>query len=842
MKIIKNILKYIKAIFLIGVVFLVIFELSKLRREFSYDELSNIFTSIGFFKLTFLMVLGFLSFIPMINYDLILNRFANCEKSIKYTIKRSIIINSFNNLIGFGGLINMGLRFRYFAKENDDKKLLKFLAKSFLFDLTGISFLSLITLISLIIYKSTIIINYKYWLIGGILYGPLILIVSLYKNTDEFHISKKYSLDVSLTSIVEWTSAMLFFISIAYVLNLKIKFFPVAAIFVVANLIGLISFIPGGLGSFDLAIITILSSIGINTNEVFTWLILYRLFYYIVPFIIGILFFISDLGESFDLKNDKIPSKIVKSIGLDLLCLILYILGALMVTSISVPDNLSKIRLFKGFNLLNANLIYQFLSLLLGFSFILLGRANRKRVKSAVKATIIYLLIALFYCILSGFSFIEISLIIISLILITFTREIHFRKQFVYSMENITLDSIVYFAIGTLTVILSVINYGIKIKRTRYFILIPFEKSFVNIIIITGIVYFATRILMDYLKGNKEKLGEKLNRQTVLEILNKYDCYAESALALVGDKDIYYYENENGEKTCAMSICTYRDRVLVMGDAFGKKEDFKKLIENFVTDADKLCYNPVFYEIKENQTIYLHDFGYSFIKFGEKAKVKLSDFVMEGPKRKSQRNVIKKFEKKGLSFEIVSPPYQDDFMEELKKISDSWLDGRIEKGFSLGFFNEDYLKLCPMALVKDGEKILAFSNIMPTSGETWATIDLMRYDRENEQNGIMDFLFINLILYFKDLGKKYFDFGMAPLYNVGINSNSFIEEKLAYLVYKFGYKFYSFDGLRAYKEKFNPEWSSVYLSYTKNTWLLYSVITIFLIDIKAKENYDKNRK
>lgn len=94
MKIIKNILKYVKAIFLIGVVFLVIFELSKLRREFSYDELSNIFTSIGFFKLTFLMVLGFLSFIPMINYDLILNRFANCEKSIKYTIKRSIIINS----------------------------------------------------------------------------------------------------------------------------------------------------------------------------------------------------------------------------------------------------------------------------------------------------------------------------------------------------------------------------------------------------------------------------------------------------------------------------------------------------------------------------------------------------------------------------------------------------------------------------------------------------------------------------------------------------------------------------------------------------------------------------
>ena len=133
----------------------------------------------------------------------------------------------------------------------------------------------------------------------------------------------------------------------------------------------------------------------------------------------------------------------------------------------------------------------------------------------------------------------------------------------------------------------------------------------------------------------------------------------------------------------------------------------------------------------------------------------------------------------------------------------------------------------------DKGKILAFANIMPNPNKTWATIDLMRFERENAPSGIMDFLFLKLFLYFKDQGKIYFELGMAPLSNVGINANSFVEEKLAYLVYKFGYKFYSFEGLRAYKEKFSPSWEPVYLSYPNKTWLLFTMFSIFMVDINA---------
>ena len=49
--------------------------------------------------------------------------------------------------------------------------------------------------------------------------------------------------------------------------------------------------------------------------------------------------------------------------------------------------------------------------------------------------------------------------------------------------------------------------------------------------------------------------------------------------------------------------------------------------------------------------------------------------------------------------------------------------------------------------------------------------------------------------------------GMAPLANVGTEEDSFIEEKVANLVYVFAQRFYSFSGLQRYKEKFSPIWS-----------------------------------
>ncbi|WP_420728505.1 phosphatidylglycerol lysyltransferase domain-containing protein, partial [Brucella melitensis] len=75
-------------------------------------------------------------------------------------------------------------------------------------------------------------------------------------------------------------------------------------------------------------------------------------------------------------------------------------------------------------------------------------------------------------------------------------------------------------------------------------------------------------------------------------------------------------------------------------------------------------------------------------------------------------------------------------MQEMKAVSDIWLNGRKEKGFSLGFFDEAYLQQAPIAIVESEEgEIVAFANIMPTKNKRVATIDLMRYDFEKAPEG-----------------------------------------------------------------------------------------------------------
>lgn len=846
MKKFKKILDYIKPIFLSIVVVLVILEISKLKKEISIEEVSNIFQSFGLIKLFILMIFGFIAVSPMINYDLLINKEFQSEKTKLEIAKKSIVINSFNNLIGFGGVINIGLRMRYFGEEKDDKSFLKFLVKSFLFDFVGISLLAVISMLYLLISRSHILINYKYILLGGIFYYPVIILLSKIKN-ETMPISKIYRLKVSITSIFEWSFACIFFASIGYFLGIKLNPIVIVSIFTIANLAGLASFIPGGLGSMDIVVITAFASIGIDKELVLTWLLLYRIFYYLLPFALGLVLFVKDLGSVFDEKNDQLPSKIVKSIGLDILSFMLYVLGIFMLFSIAAPDETLDIEILKDLNKFDANLIYQFPSLVFGFSFIILGRANKLKVERAKKASLLYLILALIYSIVTNFGIIEIIYILICLVLNIFSRGIHYRKQLIYSLENITIDLMIFIVASAITVVLTTSNYYFANENKYDFLIIPFEESFLEIAVIILVLFALSYPLLYYLKAARVKLGESLDRKKVLGLIKKYDCDPETSLALVGDKDIYYYYREEKDDSgqtikvpsAAISIYTLKSKIIVMGNAFGDPEDIPKLIEKFIKEADEYCYNPVFYEIEEKQTIKLHDYGYNFIKFGEKAAIPIENFNLEGRKNKANRNVMSKFAKNGIEFEIIKPPHNKETLNELKKVSDSWLGGRKEKGFSLGYFRKDYLEICEIAVAKEDGQIIAFTNIMPNSEKEWTTVDLMRYDRERAPSGIMDFLFLNLFIYESQNGRKYFSMGMSPFSNVGINANSFTEEKFAYLIYKFGYRFYSFEGLRAYKEKFSPIWTPAYLSYSKKTWLFYNVIAIFILDMLAGKKQEK---
>ena len=88
----------------------------------------------------------------------------------------------------------------------------------------------------------------------------------------------------------------------------------------------------------------------------------------------------------------------------------------------------------------------------------------------------------------------------------------------------------------------------------------------------------------------------------------------------------------------------------------------------------------------------------------------------------------------------------------------------------------------------------------------------------------MDFLFVSLFFHGKEQGYRRFNLGMAPLASVGQFHGAHVRERLANLLFQHGENWYNFQGLRFYKEKFDPDWTPRYMAY-QNAWEWPAAIT-----------------
>ena len=87
----------------------------------------------------------------------------------------------------------------------------------------------------------------------------------------------------------------------------------------------------------------------------------------------------------------------------------------------------------------------------------------------------------------------------------------------------------------------------------------------------------------------------------------------------------------------------------------------------------------------------------------------------------------------------------------------------------------------------------------------------MRQTRDAPR-GVMDFLFVELMLWGKARGYHWFNLGMAPLSGLGAHRLAPAWHRIGRLIHRYGEEFYNFEGLRRYKEKFLPEWRPRYLA------------------------------
>jgi phosphatidylglycerol lysyltransferase len=243
----------------------------------------------------------------------------------------------------------------------------------------------------------------------------------------------------------------------------------------------------------------------------------------------------------------------------------------------------------------------------------------------------------------------------------------------------------------------------------------------------------------------------------------------------------------------------------------------------------------MWYEVGAEALPLLSELGFRFFKIGEEADVELERFSLEGGAGKRLRPPRNKMMREGYSFSVVEPDVAAGRMAELRSISDIWLASKKgkEKGFSLGFFDEAYLANFQCALVEKDGRIIAFSNIWRSGDGLDLSIDLMRHTGD-APNGTMEYLFIELLAWGASQGCRSFNLGMAPLSGIETREVAPFWNKAVSMIFRTGEGIYNFQGLRAFKEKFNPVWTPRYLAVSSGASLPVVAADIVILVSKGK--------
>ncbi|MFJ5765357.1 bifunctional lysylphosphatidylglycerol flippase/synthetase MprF [Lysinibacillus sp. NPDC093210] len=828
----EPLMRFLKILFPVILLAIAIYEIQQSLRGVDVNLLRNEVSQLQIWELLLIFFIAFCAITPMIFYDVILAKLLGIKMNKRTLLNNSFIVNTFSNLIGFGGLVGVFLRNYFYSKYKEDREgLLKSIASVTLFYLTGISLLA--WLMYVFFWDFPLLKEFRWLSIAVILvslYVPAFIGMHLIRYKKGSSLTIKVSLQLIITSVAEWLAVFLVIWLLTLILHIPIELSTLIPIFLIASCAGIISMIPGGVGSFDLVFLWGTQSVGIGEEKVLFLLILYRVGYFVLPFLVSVLLFIKDYWERWNRSWDDLPNVIFQKISHMLLTILVFISGIVLLLSASVPGVLSRLKIAQEF--LSSPIMNISHQLTVAAAFILLGlcRGIKYKVKKAYQLAIVVLSSSALFSIIKGFDYEEAIFLLIVAVLLMASKKQFYRESYVLTWGVILFDLAAVLFITAMYLFIGYVNLPtakIHIPTAlQYYILTDYRDLFYSAII--GILIAFVIFYFGYFTRGTKKMEKLLSREHEDKIKNhlmEYKGTEFSHLIFLHDKFVYW----NEKNTVLFAYQIFADKIVVLGDPVGQESDFLSAIQEFLELADKHGYTPVFYEINNNIFPSLHEHGYSFFKLGEEAFVDLDKFTFTGKEMKSSRAVKNKFERENYTVALLSAPYSQEVMNELEEVSSKWLQGRAEKGFSLGFFDENYLSKSNIAVLRGAEGVIGFASLMPMydNGER-ISVDLMRF-KPGAPSGTMDFIFLSLFEWAKEQGYRVFNMGMSPLSNVGQSRYSFLSEKIAAQIFLHGHFFYHFKGLRNFKLKYADFWEPKYVAYRKKSSLPFTMAQVTLL-------------
>lgn len=577
-----------------------------------------------------------------------------------------------------------------------------------------------------------------------------------------------------------------------------------------------------GLGAIEVSVAYVLTLYGYAPALAASVTLLFRLFEFWLPFVISIAAFLLNRGN---LLLRVFPSIFI---------LLLGVVNILSTLTPAIPERLHLLRDFIPLSIMefsNIAVLLMGIAMVISSAFLLTGAKNAWKMALGVS------FISLILHLTKALDYEEALVALVCLGILWHTRRAYFVKYNI-TFQLKSLQKVMLLGVALFTYSVAGF-YFLQVRHLDFdFTLIEsFTEGVKAIVLMTGDLHPLTRtghffiysvqmnsiLFMTYglvllYRASKTKTPVSDDDfQTAGKLLSQCGRSSMDYFKLYPDKKIFF--NEGKDAFLAYSESKHY-AVVLESPVAANPASASQLLLAFEEFCSEKGLRTFYYRVPEEDLYQYFFLKKKSILLGQEAIVNLATFSLEGSAKKAMRNAVNRVEKAGYQFKIYPAPLKDGLVQQLKAVSNEWLQvrGHDESGFSQGVFHGKEIKKCTVLTVENREsKILAFLNIVPSYKKGEVTYDLIRQSNDSP-NGVLDYLIIRMIAFLRENKFRTLNMGLAPLAGLqGVNLNEQVMQ-----FYKDHFKeAIRLRGLFEYKNKFDPCWENRYLVYDQTFDLVH---------------------
>ncbi|HET9870300.1 MAG TPA: phosphatidylglycerol lysyltransferase domain-containing protein, partial [bacterium] len=586
------------------------------------------------------------------------------------------------------------------------------------------------------------------------------------------------------------------------------------SIYLLAQVFGTVSQVPGGLGILETTFVVLLSP-ALPAPSVLGAVLAFRLVYFFIPFLLG-LSALTGYEVTHNKEGFKRALQIFNRWMPDLAPFgfagLTFFAGALVLFFNANPEVTRRLLWLNEFIPLGLLEGSHLAAGVLGAMLLLLARGLQQRLDIAYSLTLVCLGLGALASLLKGFDYGQ-ALCLLALFGVLLPCRRYFPRKsslFYQRYPPLWVTAILFVWLGSIWV--GVFNYRYEDYTNDLwstFDLLEDAARFLRSMLgatATLVLYAVVGLLSPDQPETQVPSPIELDK---IQRLVRASPRTYPALALLDDKALLL--NKKGDAFLMYGI--EGKSWVCLGDPVGSPREQEELSQKFIDLCRRQKAWPVFYRVGQDHLQPFLDQGLTVLKIGEEALVPLADFQWDKIASSELKAAYQRFQdQEEFDFEALPAGAAGGLLPELKRVSEEWLSKNKarERGFSTGFFDEDYLKRLPLVVVRREGKLAAFAALWEGHGKAELALDLLRSGADAGAF-LEECLLIESMRYGQYQGFGRFSLGAAPLLNMEEGPLSGFKEKPARLFAPYA----GGDRLartRAEMEKFTPEWRPLYLA------------------------------